>query len=85
MAAASWDACAPTQRCGEDGDQECFPAWRLAALPPAPDGATTLASPEGGSAAGANADALLGMVVLVLLTEAEQPKWWLDLARRPPP
>ena len=84
MAAVSWDGCESTRGCGATGGDECFPAWLLTTLPPAADGTIALArgtlSGGNSSDAGGDVDGVLGLVLLTLATEAEQPEGWRELA-----
>ena len=84
MAAVSWDGCEITRGCGATGSDECFPAWQLATLPAAADGTIALARGASGggnsSDAGGDVDGVLGLVLLTLATEAEQPEGWRELA-----
>ena len=59
--------------CGAQGTHECLPSWKF-------DNAVTMEDGTG-SAPDGDEDAILGMLLLVLATEAERPSWWLEVAQ----
>lgn len=69
------DSCQASHFCGEDESHECLPSWKF-------DDAVT-AEAGTGSAPDGDEDAILGMLLLVLGTQGDDPRpsWWDEVAR----
>ena len=67
------NSCQDSHMCGAQGNHECLPSWKF-------DNAVTMEDGTG-SAPDGDEDAILGMLLLVLATEAERPSWWLEVAQ----
>ena len=67
------NSCQDSHMCGAQANHECLPSWKF-------DNAVTMEDGTG-SAPDGDEDAILGMLLLVLATEAERPSWWLEVAQ----